>query len=256
MPTPFDLTDRVALITGGGRGIGREIARVLAGAGAHIVIADLDAATAADAAQEIESLGRRSVSIATDVADRASVDAMVAGALDAFGHIDILVNNAAIGAANRPFLEADPGIWLHALEVNLNGVVWCSRAVGAHMVERGAGSIVNIASISGLVVNRPQPQADYNASKAAVIHLTRSLASEWAEHGVRVNSVSPGYIGTEMTKKGMAIAGWGETWLDMTPMKRMGTPTEVAYAVWFLASDAASYSTGSNVVVDGGYTIW
>lgn len=115
---------------------------------------------------------------------------------------------------------------------------------------------MNIASMSGLIVNRPQPQADYNAAKAAVIHLTRSLACEWAEAGVRVNSVSPGYIGTEMTKKGMATQGWGETWLDMTPMKRMGTPTEVAHVVWFLASDAASYCTGSNLAVDGGYTSW
>jgi NAD(P)-dependent dehydrogenase (short-subunit alcohol dehydrogenase family) len=115
---------------------------------------------------------------------------------------------------------------------------------------------VNIASMSGIIVNHPQPQADYNASKAGVIHLTKSLASEWAEHGIRVNAVSPGYIGTEMTKKGSARPGWGDTWLAMTPMKRMGTPREVANAVWFLASDAASFCNGTNLVVDGGFTIW
>jgi NAD(P)-dependent dehydrogenase (short-subunit alcohol dehydrogenase family) len=124
------------------------------------------------------------------------------------------------------------------------------------MIRQGAGAIVNVASMSGLIVNRPQPQADYNAAKAAVIHLTKSLAAEWAADGIRVNAVSPGYIGTEMTKKGSARPGWGDTWLAMTPMQRMGTTREVANAVWFLASDAASFCTGTNLVVDGGYTVW
>ncbi len=252
----FDLTDRVAVITGAGRGIGREISRVLAAAGARVIIAEIDQQSAADAAGELAAAGRDALALEVDVSDPGSVERMTASAIGAFGHIDVLVNNAALGAANKPFLEDTPETWLRAIDVNLNGVAWCSRAVGAHMVERGSGSIVNIASMSGLIVNRPQPQADYNASKAGVIHLTRSLACEWAEAGVRVNSVSPGYIGTEMTKKGMGTPGWGEMWLDMTPMKRMGTPTEVANVVWFLASDAASYCTGSNLVVDGGYTCW
>lgn len=256
MPSPFDLTDRVAIVTGGGRGIGREISRVLAGAGADIVIAELDPATGADAAAEVAASGRRSLAIPVDVSDRASVDAMLETALRTFGGVDVLVNNAAVGPPNLPFLDADPALWLRSLDINLNGVAWCCRAVGAHMVGRGRGAIVNIGSMSGLIVNRPQPQADYNTSKAAVIHLTRSLAAEWAETGVRVNSVSPGYIGTEMTRKGMTSMGWGEAWLELTPMKRVGTPTEVANVVWFLASDAASYCTGSDVVVDGGYTVW
>ena len=256
MHDPFDLTDRVAIVTGGGRGIGRRISNVLAMAGAHVAIAELDPDTANEAASEVASLGRRSLAVPVDVTDLAAVEAMVTTVVDTLGAIDILVNNAAVGAPNQPFLTQAPDLWRRSLEVDLDGVAWCSRAIGAHMVERQRGAIVNIASMSGLIVNRPQSQADYNAAKAAVIHLTRSLACEWAESGVRVNAVSPGYIGTDMTKKGMATGGMGEIWLDMTPMKRMGTTTEVANVVWFLASDASSYCTGSNVVVDGGYTCW
>ena len=253
MRNPFDLTGRVALITGAGRGIGREIAVVLATAGADIVVADIDPATAADAASQIAGLGRRSLAVRVDVADEASVDAMTAAAVHEFGRIDILVNNAAIAAVILPILEHDTQAWLRQIDVDLNGVFWCSRSVGRHMVERGSGAVVNIASMSGLVVNWPQPQAAYNTAKAAVIHLTRSLACEWAASGVRVNSVSPGYVATEMTKHGLSTP-WGQAWLEMTPMGRLGTPTEVGYAVWFLASDASSYSTGSNIVLDGGYT--
>jgi NAD(P)-dependent dehydrogenase (short-subunit alcohol dehydrogenase family) len=124
------------------------------------------------------------------------------------------------------------------------------------MVERGKGSIVNIASMSGSIVNWPQPQTGYNVSKAGVIHLTKSLASEWAARGVRVNSVSPGYITTEMTRLAFATPGWGETWMAVTPMRRLAEPVDVARAVLFLASDAAAYATGTDFIVDGGYTIW
>ena len=169
--------------------------------------------------------------------------------------IDILVNDAGI-CINVPAEEADDESWRRVLAVNLDGTYWCSREVGRVMLAAGRGSIVNIASMSGLVVNWPQPQAAYNASKAAVIQLTRSLASEWASRGVRVNSVSPGYIGTEMTKRGMSTAGWGETWLERSPMGRLGTPRDVALAVLYLASDAAAFATGTNLVIDGGYSIW
>jgi len=255
METLFDLTDRVAIVTGGGRGIGREIVRTLARAGAHLAIADIDAATAAEAAAEVEGAGRRGLAVQTDVANRDSAEAMAAAVEKAFGRIDILVNDAGI-CVNKSVLEGTPEDWLRVIDINLNGTFWCSRAVGARMVARGSGAIVNIASMSGSIVNWPQPQAAYNASKAAVIHLTRSLASEWAASGVRVNSVSPGYIGTEMTKLGMRTPGWGETWMAMSPMKRMGTPEDVAHAVWYLASDAARFATGTDLIVDGGYTIW
>jgi NAD(P)-dependent dehydrogenase (short-subunit alcohol dehydrogenase family) len=256
MPGPFDLTDRVAIVTGAGRGIGREIARVLSEAGARLVIAEIDQQTAADAASELTAAGRQAIALQVDVSALASAEKMAADTVAAFGRIDILVNNAALAPANKPVLDDDPAGWLRSMKVNLDGVMWCSRAVAPTMIEQGIGAIVNIASMSGIIVNRPQPQADYNASKAAVIHLTKSLAAEWAGDGIRVNAVSPGYVGTEMTKKGSATPGWGETWLASTPMGRMGTTREVANAVWYLASDAASFCTGTNLVVDGGYTIW
>ncbi|MHB8890639.1 MAG: SDR family NAD(P)-dependent oxidoreductase [Candidatus Limnocylindrales bacterium] len=252
---PFRLTERMALVTGGGQGIGREIVRTLAAAGADVAIADLNLSTANEAAREVESMGRRAVAIQVDVADPQAVDVMTRAAIEALGRIDVLVNNAGI-CINTPVLEMTPDEWLRLMGINLNGVFWCSRSVGRHMVERGSGAIVNIGSMSGSIVNWPQPQAAYNASKAGVIHLTKSLASEWAEHGIRVNSVSPGYIGTEMTKLGMRTPGWGETWLAMSPMRRLGEPVDVARAVLYLASDAAAFATGTDLIVDGGYTIW
>lgn len=256
MSNLFDLTDRVAIVTGAGRGIGREIARTLAKAGAHIVIAEYNQPSAEDAANEIIALGRRAKAIQTDVQNPESVEAMVKEALDAFGKIDILVNNAGI-ALNVPSEQCTVEEWHRILGVNLFGVIWCCTAVGRHMLERGSGAIVNIASMSGSIVNKPQPQAGYNVSKAGVIMLTKSLAAEWATRGVRVNSVSPGYIGTELLNKGLhEYPEWGKTWLEMTPQGRLGTPTDVAHAVWYLASDAASFATGTDLIIDGGYTVW
>ena len=252
---PFNLGGRVALVTGCGQGIGREIVRTLAAAGADVAIADLNPASAASAAAEVVGLGRRATSIRVNVADPDDVEAMTQAVIERLGVIDVLVNNAGI-CINKPALEMSSDEWLRVMSINLNGVFWCSRSVGRLMVERGSGVIVNIASMSGSVVNWPQPQAAYNVSKAGVIHLTKSLASEWAASGVRVNSVSPGYIGTEMTKLGMATPGWGETWLARTPMGRLGEPVDVARAVLYLASDAAAYATGTDLIVDGGYAIW
>lgn len=251
----FDLTGKVALVTGGGRGIGREIVRTLATAGADVAIGELDAATGADAAKEVQSMGRQSMSIQTDVRDSAQVDAMARHVFERFGKIDILVSNAGV-AKNTPAEDTSDAEWLNVIGINLTGVFYTCRAVGRIMLQQGYGSIVNIASMSGSIANKPQPQAHYNASKAAVIMLTKSLAAEWADRNVRVNCVSPGYIGTEMTKMGMNNAEWKEYWLEMTPMKRVGEPVEVANAVLFLASDAASFATGTDLIVDGGYTSW
>jgi NAD(P)-dependent dehydrogenase (short-subunit alcohol dehydrogenase family) len=255
MANVFDLTDRVALVTGGGRGIGREIARTLAQAGAHVAIAEFDPATAKDAADEIQHIGRQSLAVQTDVRDPNSVEAMTQQVIEKFGQVDILVNNAGI-AVNTPAEETPTAEWQNVLNVNLNGVFYCCRAVGKHMLSRRKGAIVSIASMSGVIVNKPQPQAAYNVSKAGVIMLTQSLAAEWADRNVRVNAVSPGYIGTEMTKRGMSNPEWSKTWLEMTPMGRVGQPIDIANAVWYLASDAAAFATGTNLIVDGGYTAW
>lgn len=252
----FDLSDRIAIVTGGGQGIGREIVRTLAKTGAHIVIAEFDPQTAEDAAQEVRNLGRQSIAIQTDVRNHDSVEAMVARAIDTFGKIDILVNNAGI-ALNIASENCSVDEWNRILGVNLFGVIWCCTAVGRHMLERKSGVIVNIASMSGSIVNKPQPQAGYNVSKAGVIMLTKSLAAEWATRGVRVNSVSPGYIGTELLNKGLQeFPDWGKIWFEMTPQGRLGKPIDVANAVLYLASDAAEYATGTDLIIDGGYTLW
>ncbi len=252
----FDLTGRMALITGAGRGIGREIARTLAAAGADIAIAELDSATANEAAEEIRGMGREAFAVECNVRESASVNSAVANVLEHMGKIDILVNNAGIAHWTKAEETSDTD-WLDVIDINLNGTFWGCRAVAPHMLARGSGSIVNIASMSGSIVNKPQPQSAYNVSKAGVIMLTKSLAAEWAGRGVRVNSVSPGYIATEMTRKAVTTyAEWAAIWHDMTPVGHMGEPSDVAHAVWYLASDAAKFAMGTDLIVDGGYTAW
>lgn len=251
----FDLTGKTALITGGGRGIGLATARKFAGAGADVIIAEFIAENGEAAAAEIESMGRRSMFIEVDVRRSDSVNQMAQTALDAFPQIDILVCNAGIAQA-VPAEECSDFDWLNMIDTNLNGVFYCCRALGNHMLGRGSGAIVNLASMSGMIVNKPQPQAHYNAAKAAVILLTKSLAAEWADRGVRVNCVSPGYIGTDMTKPALSNEEWAAMWHEMTPMGRIGEAVDIANAIHYLASPAAKFATGTNLVVDGGYTSW
>jgi NAD(P)-dependent dehydrogenase (short-subunit alcohol dehydrogenase family) len=246
----FSLQDRVAVVTGGGGGIGLEIGRALHAAGAAVVAAEIDAKTGRAAAEELEG-----DFVHTDVTDPDSVRGMVQEVLSEHGKIDVFVNNAGI-AHNVPAEEMSDEQWRRMLSINLDGVFWCCREAGRAMLERGSGAIVNIASMSGMVSNHPQPQAHYNASKAGVIMLTKSLAGEWASRGVRVNSISPGYVRTPLTELGMSNPEWRDVWLSSTPMGRIAEPREIAPAVVFLASDASRYATGTNLVIDGGYTSW
>jgi NAD(P)-dependent dehydrogenase (short-subunit alcohol dehydrogenase family) len=252
----FRLDGQVAVVTGAARGIGHAIADALGEAGATVVVTDMDEAAARQAAQGFAGQGRKAEGLRLDVTKPREVDAVAADILKRHGKVDVLVNNAGIAKSFIPAEEMDDETWLSVLDVNLNGVFWCCRAFGRAMLERKSGSIINIGSMSADIVNYPQEQCQYNASKAGVHHLTRSLAAEWAPRGVRVNAVAPTYIETELTKVVAADPEIRKHWVDGTPMGRMGKPAEIASAVLFLAGEGASLMTGSIVSVDGGYTCW
>jgi NAD(P)-dependent dehydrogenase (short-subunit alcohol dehydrogenase family) len=244
----FRLDGRVAVVTGGNRGLGLAFARALGEAGAQVAIAARDEGKSAEVAEELGVLA-----VPLDVTDAASVGAMVERVTAELGPVDVLVNNAGT-CFHRPALEVPDEEWRAVWEVNVDGVWRCARAVGAQMVERGTGSIVNIGSISAMIVNRPQMQPAYNASKAAVHQLTKSLAAEWAPHGVRVNALAPGYTKTEMAP--VDEPRFRRHWIEDAPMERYATPEELGPSLLYLASDASSFVTGSVLVVDGGYTLW
>jgi NAD(P)-dependent dehydrogenase (short-subunit alcohol dehydrogenase family) len=246
----LSLKDRVAVVTGGAGGIGLETAKALQKHGAKVIISDLNAERGEKAAQafKLEFLP-------ADVTDSAQVRKLAQDVQDKHGQIDIAFNNAGI-AHSVPSEDCSDEEWLKLININLNAVFYCCREFGKVMLAQGRGSIINTASMSGLVSNNPQPQCAYNAAKAGVIMLTKSLAGEWAKRGVRVNSISPGYINTPMSPKGEVRSDWYDIWMAFSPMGRIGEPREVAPAVVFLASDASSFFNGSNLVIDGGYTCW
>src|SRR3954467_12315408 len=244
----FRLDNKVAIVTGGNRGIGMALARALGEAGARVAIAARDAARSEAVAGELGALA-----VTTDITDGASVDAMLETVTAELGPVDVLVNNSGT-CFHRPALEVPDEEWRAVWDVNVDGLWRCSRAVGAQMVKRGTGSIVNIGSISAMIVNRPQMQPAYNASKAAVHQLTKSLAAEWAPFGVRVNALAPGYIKTEMAP--VDEPRFRRHWIEDAPMQRYAVPEELGASLVYLASDAASFVTGTVLVADGGYTLW
>ncbi|MBI3943195.1 MAG: 3-oxoacyl-ACP reductase FabG [Chloroflexi bacterium] len=250
----MELKNRIAVVTGGGRGIGWAIAQTLAGAGAAVAIWEQDASTEISSARQIAQSGGRAIFVQTDVSKRASVNAALNKTIDQLGAPDILVNNAGLAhiGPSETFPEDE---WRQTLDVMLTGVFLCSQAVGTGMLERHQGVIVNIASIGGLA-GWPQRLA-YNAAKAAVINLTQTLAVEWIDRGVRVNAVSPGVTRTEMVtsaiREGLVQE---ESYVSRTPMRRLAQPSEIAEAVLFLVSDRSTYITGHNLVVDGGWTAY
>ena len=246
----FGLNGKTAVVTGAGRGIGQVIAAGLAKAGAEIVI--ISRSGAEETVRMITEDGGKAYDLRADVTKEDEVDAAVSEIIKRSGKIDILFNNAGI-CIHKSTLDATIEEWKSVIDINLTGEYIMARAVGRTMIEKGIkGSIVNMASMSGTIVNIPQWQASYNASKAGVIHLTKALAAEWIGYGIRVNSLSPGYIATPMSED--VPQELKDAWEPLMPMHRMGKPEELIPAVLYLVSPAAGYTTGTDVIVDGGYT--
>src|SRR6202521_2046255 len=252
----FRLGGRTAVVTGGGQGIGLACSEALGEAGAKVIIADRDPTVAGAGCAGLRAKGYEAEVVIMDVTDPARVSEVADQLASTHGKIDILVNNAGIARSETPAEKVTDEHWLNVIDVNLNGTFWCCRAFGRHMLDARSGAIVNIGSMSGFIVNKPQEQSYYNASKAAVHHLTRSLAAEWGARGVRVNAVAPTYIDTPLNRFGMENPEMYKYWIEGTPMRRMGTVDEIGSVVLFLASDASSLLTGSIVLADGGYTCW
>jgi NAD(P)-dependent dehydrogenase (short-subunit alcohol dehydrogenase family) len=249
----FRLDGKVAVVTGGNRGLGHAFALALAEAGAAVAIVARDEERSASVLDELRDRTEGALAVQADVTVRADVERMLGEVTNGLGPVDVLVNNAG-ACIHRPALEVTDEEWRSVFDVNVDGLWLCSTVVGAQMVQRGTGSIVNIGSISGQIVNRPQMQPAYNASKAAVHQLTKSLAAEWAPAGVRVNALAPGYVKTDMAP--VDQPEYQRYWVQDAPMQRYASPEEIAPSVVYLASDASSFMTGSVVVIDGGYTLW
>lgn len=248
----FSLAGKVTVVTGGRQGIGKTVAHALAAAGSDVVIIDL--APAHDVATQIAAdHGVRAVAYTCDVTNPEQVAEVIAQAATEMGALDHLFNNAGI-VLHKPALDLEPGEWRKVIDVNLNGVFWVAQAFARYLVAQGrTGNIVNTASMSGSIVNIPQEQASYNASKAAVVHLTKSLAVEWATHGIRVNSISPGYIATDLI--GDVRQDWRDIWTAAIPFGRMGAPEELSGAVIYLLSEASPYTSGADLIIDGLFTV-
>jgi 2-deoxy-D-gluconate 3-dehydrogenase len=250
--TLFDLTGRTALITGASRGIGRAIALGYAAAGADLALASRDVAALNEVRAEAEALGRRAVVLETDVRDQASVAAAVAGAIDQLGGIDILVNNAGGSSYMGPFTTLRFSGWAKTMALNVDSIVHACQAVAPHMLGRGSGVIINVASVAAIVAT---PElAPYGASKAAVVSLSKTLAVEWGGSGIRVNALCPGW-----TRTALNADLWGDeqvsaVMMERVPLGRWAEPSEMVGPAVFLASDASSYLTGQALVVDGGQT--
>jgi NAD(P)-dependent dehydrogenase (short-subunit alcohol dehydrogenase family) len=250
----FSLRGKVAVVTGGNRSIGKAIALAFAEAGAAVAIVARDGHKNEEALAELRARSSSPVmAVQADIVERANLESMLASVTEQLGPVDVLVNNAGVGFHADALTLSDPD-WKRLFDINLDAVWKASQIVGSQMASRKTGSIINIGSISGEIVNRPQWHSPYGISKAAVHHLTKSLAAEWASKGIRVNAIAPGYVKTEIANT--EYEDYRHYWRDEVPMQRYASPDEIAPVALLLASEAGSFITGSVFVVDGGYTLW
>jgi NAD(P)-dependent dehydrogenase (short-subunit alcohol dehydrogenase family) len=250
----FRLDGQRAFVTGGASGIGAALALARAEGGGDVAVLDIDVDAAEGVAGAIRDIGRNSVALRCDVTDEREVAVAVGEVVAKLGGLEIAINNAGI-CINEPAEAMSAQQWDRVMAVNLRGVFLCAQAAGQLMLKESRGGVIlNTASMSASVINFPQPQCSYNASKAAVVHLTKSLASEWANAGIRVNSLSPGYTATPLTRR-PELAELRREWMALTPMPRLAEVDDLTGPAVFLVSDAARFMTGHDLVVDGGYTV-
>jgi NAD(P)-dependent dehydrogenase (short-subunit alcohol dehydrogenase family) len=250
----FSLDGKVGIVTGGGAGLGKAYCQACAQAGAVIVVAEIEADSGTAMEDELQHEGQDAMFVQTDLRDLGSIQAMVDQTIGKYGQIDFVINNAGMWSMGR-IEETTEESWNYVMDLNVNGMFFCCQAVGKEMIARGGGSIINVSSVSGVIINRATPdwlEASYFASKAAVIHLTKSLAAQWAEYNIRANVIAPGY----MAKVPFDPEAPKPAWLDGIPLGRPGRPEELGTVAVFLASEASSYITGDTILVDGGYTIY
>jgi NAD(P)-dependent dehydrogenase (short-subunit alcohol dehydrogenase family) len=255
----FDLSGRVAIVTGGARGLGRQMALALAEAGADVAICDLLEAEGAGTCSELEALGRRAQFARVDVTQPDQIDAMIQQVVAQLGKIDILVNNAGMPSDGLALDDEGDDAWRRMIDTNLSSMFYFGKRVARHFIARGQGGvIINIASINSIVISNisPRHNVPYCVAKGGVAQLTKGMAADWAQHNIRVNAIAPGYIRTAQTAKSRQYPEIVERTIANTPMKRYGQEEEIQGLAVYLASDASSFMTGSVVVMDGGITIW
>jgi 2-epi-5-epi-valiolone dehydrogenase / demethylgadusol O-methyltransferase len=251
----FRLDGRRALVTGGGQGIGRAFAHALGEAGASVAVVDLDGDRSTQVASELQDKGCQSFALTLDITADGAAEAMVQAVVDRWGGLEVAVNNAGV---NRNSAAEDTAVdeWDEMFALNTRAVFRCCQAEARVMLAAGYGKVVNTASMASIIVPHPQKQAAYNASKAAVVQLTRTLAAEWADRGVRVNCISPGIIRTALIEQSDALRPLVDEWLAQIPMGRLGEVTDLQAGIVYLACEASDYMTGHNLVIEGGQTLW
>jgi NAD(P)-dependent dehydrogenase (short-subunit alcohol dehydrogenase family) len=249
----FKLDNKISLVTGGAGGIGIEICKSLLDAGSKVIIADIDSKKSKKLLKKINNKNIEYYKL--DSTSEKNIKSLSRFILKKYQRLDVLVNCVGI-CFNKEAEKVKKKEWDKVVNININSMFYVCKEFGKIFIKQKKGTIVNIGSNSGLIVDKPQPQASYNASKAAVHQLTKSLACEWSKYNIRVNAIAPGYVATEMTLLGRKKPHWFKYWIEMTPMKRLAEPSEIASVALFLASESSSYCTGSIISVDGGYTSW